>query len=198
MMTLDNKHWSVSYHPPGKGIDPSELNVGDIGLTRNVDSLMGKAISMVDGGFFCHSFSVYKPGGIIAESLELGTEVEDIEKYHNKHHYAIIHLDSLGGQQDNMFRFMNSVVNSENNKYGYFVILSLLLSKITNFNLNFGAGVGTNICSGFSSEVSVRAGYIYPKPTGYISPNDLQNKFKVNDPTTVNRLLHTRATGETK
>ncbi len=93
-MTIDNKRWMISNHPPGKGVEPSELKVGDIGLTRNVDSLMGKAISLVDGGFYTHSFSVYKQGGIIAESLELGTEVEDIEKYHKNHHYAIIHLDS--------------------------------------------------------------------------------------------------------
>lgn len=182
----------IEYYPPGKGVDVAKLDVGDIILTRRTDSLMGKAISWLTKGFYCHSASVYKQGGIIAESLEWGVEIEDIEKYRKNHSYAVVYLESDEQDQMDMFEFMESVVNAEENRYGYVICLSLAISILTKHKLLFGAGVGTRICSGFSAETATRSGIIFDKPPSYMTPEDIANHFGVEDPTPVNQKRHRR------
>lgn len=199
-MITDNKNFTVEYYRPGEGIDPDTVGFGDIGLTRRVDSMMGKTISIFDGGFYTHSFSIYKPGGIIAEALEWGVEIEDIEKYADDYFYVIIKLDATPEQRIAMFNFMQSVVLAKNpkrvNRYGYGIIASMALSKIFRHNIVFGAGVGTNICSGFSATTSRGAAYIYPEDPAYVSPNDIQRKFNIRTPTTEEIQEHKILTGE--
>jgi len=187
---------NVSYYPPGEGINPGHLSSGDIILTRRTDALMGKLINLFDRGFYCHAAVAYKDGGIITESLEWGVEVEDIEKYKEDYHYAVVQLYASKDQMLSIRDFIHSVVYSSTNRYGYLIIASLAISILTKHKLNFGAGVGTRICSGFAAETATRAGYIFDKPPAYMTPGDLVKFFEVNQPTYYMALEHKQRTGE--
>ncbi len=193
-MFFDFGDHSVEYCPPGVGTDVATLNPGDMILTRRVDSWMGWLISKMTKGFYSHVAVSYKPGGSIAEALEFGVEVEDIEKYRRNHHYAVVRLDSNGVDQEDMFTFIEEVVYADQNRYGYKIIASLAISILTNHNLNFGAGVGTRICSGFAAECATRAGFIFDKPPAYMTPQDLAVACRVQDPTSIVQKRHKRLT----
>lgn len=175
---------------PGQTFD--DFQPFDIMLTRKLDSFMGKAIALVDGGFYCHANIGYKSPGFLAEALEWGVEVEHINKYHS-HFYAIIRLTDLSQEEkDLMQAFMDSTLWANRNRYGYRIIASILLSSLSGLKIQFGDNTGSKICSGFDCMTlkSGVKGIQFPKTPSFITPNDMKKYWKVPEPSKEMREAH--------
>lgn len=175
---------------PGQEI--GDFQPFDIMLTRRLDSFMGKAIALVDGGFYCHANMGYKSPGFLAEALEWGVEVEHINKYQN-HFYAIIRLTDLSQEEkDAMQAFMDATLWANRNRYGYSIIAAILLSSITGLKIQFGDNTGSKICSGFDC-MTLKSGVKkiqFPKTPSFMTPNDMAEYFGVPQPSKEMQRYH--------
>ncbi len=181
------KVWTFA---PGEEIP--DFQPFDIMLTRSLESWMGKTIALVDGGFYTHAAKGYRSPGFLAESLEWGVEVEHINKYKN-HFYAIIRLTDLSQEEkDAMQAFMDTTLWANRNRYGYMIILSILLSNLSRSTIQFGDNTGSKICSGFCC-MTLKSGVKkiqFPKTPSFMTPNGMAEYFGVPQPSKEMQRYH--------
>lgn len=186
-MIKQNIEYEIHTFPPGQEIP--KLQPFDILLTRRLDGYMGKLIAWFTKGFYSH-VAIARDHENVQEALEFGVEVENVRKYKD-HYYAIIRLKHIYSPEKEMLQdFMNSVLDAKENRYGYFLIASIVLSIISGHNIMFGASTGTMICSGFVCETVKYLGFIFPKLPAFMTPQDIAEFFGVDQPTRIQNYMH--------
>lgn len=186
------RSYTVQSFVPGDSFE--DIQPFDILLTRRLDTFMGKAIALFDGGFFSHSAIGYSQTGILAEALEWGVEVEHIRKYQD-HFYTVIRLTDLTqAEKDDMQKFMDATLWANRNRYGYAIIFSIWLSVVTGLKIQFGDNTGSKICSGFDCmtlKSGVR-GIQFPVTPSFMTPNKMARYWRVPEPSREMQKAHKR------
>ena len=104
------------------------LEIGDIGLSLNKESVASKLIAKVTDSDWSHVF-MYIGNGNIIESTIGGVQITPLEKY-LKENYNLVFLRLKGYSATERVLFAQSVLKYVGKRYGWFQILWYLFIRI--------------------------------------------------------------------
>jgi hypothetical protein len=162
----------------GPGEEPDAVRAGDVVFRAGNQHEMSVAISCGQllrsdtrpYARWNHVMLVLDAGGRTAHATGAGLIEGDLALLRDKT-YALVRLDCTDADRAKIVAFAEYMLRTHP-RWGWFTAGSQLLSLLTGTRFVFGT-LGTTTCSGFAAEALVRAGAIFDRPAGMMSPADL-------------------------
>lgn len=174
---------------PGEEARPDDYSPGDFILTHN-DGLNAVLIRFGQALRFRgpdqkytrwnHAAMITTAEGEIIEAVSNGVVRNRLSKYAQTE-YRLVKIDHVvdaSADRDQIVAFARWCLDEP---YGWFTIVSIMLSLLTGCKFNFGFD-GQCICSGLVARALERTRAIFNRTPSHITPADLAKYFRVEPP----------------
>lgn len=182
---------SIEHCPPGQPPDPDALRPGDFTLHRatttkgkgGATTTLGKLIQAgertrfgnSDFARWTHSTIVLNEEGDIAEAIEKGVLIRNLEKYRDSD-YVVVHVTATDEQRAHAVAFAR-IIAERHAKYGILNFVGLAVQSLFGWTISVHMD-SQFICSGLVSRATEKYIDAYPRSPENMMPGDLAYYWK--------------------